>query len=52
VFEDNGFAVSVATGQGLFYTGNAVAPSLSLGTRRQLGRLLGSTSHAFLLRPD
>jgi SAM-dependent methyltransferase len=51
VFKESGFSVSMATGQGLFYTGNAVAPSLPIATRRQLGRLLGSSSHAFLLRP-
>jgi SAM-dependent methyltransferase len=51
VFNESGFSVAEAVGQGLFYTGNAVAPNLSITTRRRLGRLLGSTSHAFLLRP-
>ncbi|MEO7330536.1 MAG: class I SAM-dependent methyltransferase [Minicystis sp.] len=51
VFEENGWVVSEAYGNGLFYTGCSTFPDLSLERRRRLSRLLGSSCQVFVLRP-
>lgn len=49
-FSQAGFAVDVRT-SGLFYTGYSLIESLSVKRRHQLGRVLGSSSKIYVLRP-
>ena len=51
VFRGQGFRLLQATGTHLFYTGYALAPTLSLPTRRRLAGVLGSACHVFVMRP-
>lgn len=50
VFKENGFEVKWVSDTGLFYTGHALAPSLSLRARRILSRFLGASSNVFVMR--
>jgi SAM-dependent methyltransferase len=50
VFAEHGFEVEEAGGLGLFYTGYALAPSLSIHSRRLLSRFLGSSCSYYLMR--
>jgi SAM-dependent methyltransferase len=49
-FVRNGFELVSASPTHLFYTGYGVFPKLSLARRRSVSSLLGSASHAFVLR--
>lgn len=51
LFEENGWEVSAAEGNGLFYTGHSTFPDLPIATRRKLAALLGSACTLFVLRP-
>jgi SAM-dependent methyltransferase len=48
--ESDSFEVVHASGQGLFYTGFLLAPALMRKHRPLLSRLLGSSTHLFVLR--
>ena len=48
VFLTNGFDIVRVIDNGLFYTGYALFPSLSLCTRQKLARFLGSACHTFV----
>jgi SAM-dependent methyltransferase len=50
-FERNGFELLEARGNGLFYTGDLLAPRLSLERRRGLARVLGSSCRLYHVRP-
>jgi hypothetical protein len=49
-FVRNGFELVSASPTHLFYTGYGVLPRLSLARRHTVSSLLGSASHAFVLR--
>ena len=50
-FTAAGFFLETSFESGIFYTGNALAPMLSLRVRLALGRVLGSACRVFVLRP-
>jgi hypothetical protein len=50
VFSKNGFSIVTVSPTGLFYTGYGILPGLSIERRRRLSSMLGSSSHAFVLR--
>jgi SAM-dependent methyltransferase len=50
-FRRHGFDVVAAAGNGIFYTGVGLAPSLSIDARRRLARVLGSSATNLVLRP-
>lgn len=50
-FRDAGFEVVSYSTAGVFYTGQMLFPSLSLGTRRRLAKVLGSACQVFVTRP-
>lgn len=50
VFQSNGFDVVETFGNGLFYTGYGLFPSMSLETRRSLANFLGSSCNTFIMR--
>ncbi|NOU09701.1 MAG: class I SAM-dependent methyltransferase [Nitrospira sp.] len=51
-FADQFFIIDEATGVGLFYTGHMVlGPRLSLGTRQQISKWLGSACVIYVVRP-
>lgn len=49
LFRAAGFRVVVSEGNGLFYSGNAICPWLTVAGRRRLARLLGSSCNFFVL---
>lgn len=51
VFHDAGFEVVRTFKSGLFYTGYALLPRLSLGSRRKIAKVLGSATSIYILRP-
>jgi SAM-dependent methyltransferase len=50
VLEESGFEAKWIGDNGLFYTGKALMPGLSLRTRRVLARFLGPTQYVFVMR--
>jgi hypothetical protein len=50
VFQQAGLEILHSDGNGLFYTGYRLIPRLPLHIRRLLARLLGHSSHVFVLR--
>jgi 2-polyprenyl-3-methyl-5-hydroxy-6-metoxy-1,4-benzoquinol methylase len=50
VFADNGFSIITVSPTGVFYTGYGILAGLPIARRRRLSSLLGSSSHAFVLR--
>jgi SAM-dependent methyltransferase len=51
VFETHGFEVTRCFSNGLFYTGYAIFPRLSIDSRRSLSRFLGSATWIYAMRP-
>jgi SAM-dependent methyltransferase len=51
VFADHGFEIISCFGNGLFYTGYAIFPRLSMDIRRVLSRFLGPATRIYILRP-
>ncbi|MDE3039478.1 MAG: class I SAM-dependent methyltransferase [Nitrospirota bacterium] len=51
VFAAHGFLITSCFGNGLFYTGYAIFPRLSMGMRRELSRYLGSATWIYVMRP-
>ena len=51
VFSRAGFDVVSADGNGLFYTGYRLMPSLGSATRHALSKVLGSSCHVFRVQP-
>jgi SAM-dependent methyltransferase len=49
-FSRNGFEIIDASPTKVFYTGYGLLPTMALARRRALASLLGSASHAFVLR--
>ena len=50
-FRESGFEIVASHDAGVFHTGYALLPGLSIRVRRLLGRVLGSACRAFVLRP-
>jgi SAM-dependent methyltransferase len=50
-FRGLGFEVVTADGNGIFYTGIGLVPSLSIDARRRLARVLGSSGTNLVFRP-
>lgn len=50
LFQKSGFELVEDRPSGIFYTGYGVFPSLSIGKRRKLARILGSATRVFILR--
>ncbi len=50
VFRRNGFQVVRSSPGGIFYTGYSVAPVLSIGVRKKLVKILGSSTYIYVLR--
>jgi SAM-dependent methyltransferase len=48
-FERDGFRVERVVPSGIFYTGYGIFSGMSIATRRQLARLLGSATNIFVL---
>ena len=51
VFQTHGFEVTRCFSSGLFYTGYAIFPRLSIDSRRRLSRYLGSATRIYAMRP-
>lgn len=51
VFASHGFEITTCFGNGLFYTGYAISPRLSMSKRRDLSRFLGSATWIYVTRP-
>jgi hypothetical protein len=51
VFEMHRFRVLRVIGNGFFYTGYGLWPSMSLGARRKLARILGHSCSVFIMKP-
>jgi SAM-dependent methyltransferase len=51
VFRSAGFAIETIRGNGIFYAGYGLLPSLTLRQRRVLARILGSACHAYVTTP-
>lgn len=51
LFHEAGFSVTSTFPTGLFYTGYALAPRLSLSARRKIAKLLGSACRVFVMEP-
>jgi SAM-dependent methyltransferase len=52
VFSQNGFAVVDAQSSHIFYTGYGLLTKMPLARRRRMADLLGSSSHAFVVRKE
>lgn len=52
LFEDNGFVVDAAVGNGIYYSGAMLLSALGIDRRRRLARWLGSSCHAFTMRSN
>ncbi|TKB63783.1 MAG: methyltransferase domain-containing protein [Nitrospira sp.] len=51
VFAAHGFVITSCFRNGLFYTGYAIFPRLSMSQRRHLSRFLGSATWVYVMRP-
>jgi SAM-dependent methyltransferase len=51
VFAAHGFEITSCFRNGLFYTGYAIFPRLSMSRRRALSRFLGSATWIYIMRP-
>jgi SAM-dependent methyltransferase len=49
-FRASGFTVEARSPSNLFYTAHLIAPGLSIGTRGQIAKILGSSCHIFITR--
>lgn len=51
LFDSLGYDIVDAHPAGYFYTGYTMFPGISMGARKILARVLGSSSHVFVLKP-
>jgi len=51
VFHNAGFEVVRTFRSGIFYTGYALLPKLSLESRNKIAKMLGSATYIYILRP-
>ncbi|MCG8433623.1 MAG: hypothetical protein MJA83_06305, partial [Gammaproteobacteria bacterium] len=50
IFEKSGFEITEATSSNLFHTGYGIMPALSIKARTRLAKILGSSTHIFVLK--